>query len=91
MPIIIMMKEFSVYGAGADIDEAIEDANERLTYPIDADKFYLLPSIDEARGEDMCWAYCTDRLVKALHENIAIPRKVAGIRSGVSILDTRKE
>lgn len=67
--IAIIQKGYNIYGTGSDIAAAVADANEWLSYPLNPEDFYLLPSLSEADEGEICWADCSQRLAAAVKEN----------------------
>ena len=67
--IAIIQKGYGIYGTGSNVEEAVADANEWLSSPLDPESFYLLPSLSEADEGEICWAHCSKRLADAVKEN----------------------
>lgn len=65
--IVILQKGCNLYGVGPDIDAALIDAKEWLGRDDKTDK--TLPGLLEAGDGEICWAYCSAALGRAMRKN----------------------
>ena len=62
--IAILQKGYNLYGVGPDIEEALIDAREWLGRDDRTDE--NLPGLLEASDGEVCWAYCSSSLSRAI-------------------------
>jgi len=85
--IAIIQKGYGIYGTGSNVEEAVSDANEWLSAPLNLgrpENNYFLPSLAEADDGEICWADCTDRLAAKVQDYGDVAYEVDGNKIDIS-------